>query len=181
MEELAVELEALSDEVVSTFAGLSEEQFNWKHSPEVWSVGQCLDHLVVTNRKEMTAMEKAVKGEHTATFWEKLPWLPGFVGGFLIKAVDPANVKKNKAPAVFAPAESDFSKSVLDDYAAVSKEIATQMRAAQGMDTAKMIITSPVAIVATYSLADAFKIVVLHDRRHFEQAKRLMDMAMFPG
>ncbi len=180
MNELANELEALYGEVVSTFEDLSEEQFNWKHSPDVWSVGQCLDHLVVTNKKELSAFEKAVNGEHTSTFWEKLPWLPGFVGGFLVKAVDPANVKKNKAPAVFAPAESDVSKTVLEDYAGVSQEIIKQMRLADDMETGKMIITSPVASVATYSLADAFKIVVLHDRRHFEQAKRLMDMAMFP-
>lgn len=33
-----------------TFGGLSARQVNWKPSEAEWSVGQCFDHLVISNR-----------------------------------------------------------------------------------------------------------------------------------
>jgi len=48
------------------------------------------------------------------------------------------------------------------------------------LDLRKVIITSPVASFATYSLLDAYKILVAHERRHMTQAKRVMETDGFP-
>lgn len=177
---MIAELESIVSEVENEFGGMSDEQFNWKPNPKSWSIGQCLDHLVITNKKEIHNIEKAVNGEHTRTFWERAPWLPGFLGRFLIKTIDPANLKKNKAPKSFQPSQSEVDKSIIGVYTSTSESIRGFMKACENEDTEKMIITSPVASFATYSLHDAFKIVVLHDSRHFNQAKRVMENAGFP-
>ena len=41
-------------------------------------------------------------------------------------------------------------------------------------------VTSPVSPVATYSLLDAYRIVVAHERKHFEQARRVTQAEGFP-
>ncbi len=180
MKDLITELELIAAQVDTEFGSLSEEALNWKPGADIWSVGQCLDHLVVTNRKEIPAIERAANGVHTSTFWERLPVLPGFLGSFLLKAVDPDQVKKHTAPKVFQPSKSAISTDIVDDYKKVSEEIRGFMKAFENKDTAKMIITSPVAKFATYSLENAFKIIVLHDRRHCNQAMRVMETAGFP-
>jgi hypothetical protein len=43
-----------------------------------------------------------------------------------------------------------------------------------------MIIVSPVASAAFYSVLDAFRIVVAHERRHIEQAARVTRATGFP-
>src|SRR5919112_472867 len=48
------------------------------------------------------------------------------------------------------------------------------------VDLRRTMVTSPVAAVATYSLLDAYRIVVAHERKHFEQARRVTEEAGFP-
>ena len=151
-------VEMIGGEISQTFGDLSNEQLNWKPDATSWSVGQCLDHLVVTNSEE----------------------LPGFFGRMVVKLVDPDNVKKSKAPGVFKPAQSDVSPDVVNKYVKTSKKIVEIMKASERKEIDKMIITSPVSRVVTYSLEDTFKMVVFHDRRHFNQAKRVMKTQGFP-
>jgi hypothetical protein len=40
--------------------------------------------------------------------------------------------------------------------------------------------TSPFASVVTYSVLDGWRLVVAHDRRHVEQARRVTQAAEFP-
>jgi hypothetical protein len=54
------------------------------------------------------------------------------------------------------------------------------MKGTLGMPLEKIIVTSPVASVITYSLMDAYTIMALHNRRHFNQAKRVMETGGFP-
>ena len=40
----------VADETRRAFGQLSAEQVNWKPSEAEWSIGQCLDHLIISNR-----------------------------------------------------------------------------------------------------------------------------------
>jgi len=48
------------------------------------------------------------------------------------------------------------------------------------LDATKQIITSPLLGAITYSLADFFAFVPMHCERHFNQAKRVAEIAGFP-
>lgn len=48
------------ERVKSTYSSLSENQFNWKPSAEVWSVGECINHLIVTNELYLVKIEKLI-------------------------------------------------------------------------------------------------------------------------
>src|SRR5262245_30576853 len=37
------------DKVRTELEGLTSSQLNWKSAPESWSIGQCLDHLIVSD------------------------------------------------------------------------------------------------------------------------------------
>jgi hypothetical protein len=45
----------------------------------------------------------------------------------------------------------------------------------------RTIISSPVASVVTYSVLDAFRIIVVHEQRHFQQAQRVTQEQNFPS
>ena len=55
-----------------------------------------------------------------------------------------------------------------------------KMKSTEHLDLEKIVITSPVAAAVTYSLMDAYRIIVVHERRHFEQARRVTEEAAFP-
>ena len=163
----------------STFAHLSPSQLNWKPSPERWSVVQCFDHLLTTNRGYFPVIDEVLAGRKH-TLWQSMPLLPGLSGKLLIKYLDPASTRKLKAPKSFQPAQSDISPSVLNDFIEQQARIAEKMQATRHLDLEKIVITSPAASAITYSLMDAYRIIVVHEHRHFQQAKRVTEEAAFP-
>jgi hypothetical protein len=163
----------------STFGHLSPTQLNWKPSAERWSVGQCLDHLLTSNKGYFPIVDDVLKGRKQS-IWESMPLLPGLAGKLLIKSLDPASTRKIKAPKRFEPAQSDISASVINDFIDQQTQIGEKMKASEHLNLEKIVITSPVAAAITYSLMDAYRIIVVHEHRHFQQAKRVTEESAFP-
>jgi len=169
----------IAAETKSTFGRLTPAQLNWKPSPERWSVAQCFDHLLTSNKGYFPTIEGVIAGIKP-TFWQRMPVLPGLAARLLIKSLDPKSTRKIKAPQKFQPAQSDISASVIDDFVDQQASMVKKMKATEHLDLEKIVITSPVASVVTYSLMDAYRIIVVHERRHFEQARRVTEEAAFP-
>ena len=55
------------------------------------------------------------------------------------------------------------------------------IEATRGLDLNGITITSPVVRLVTYSLMDSYRIIVVHEQNHFDQAKRVMELRGFPG
>jgi hypothetical protein len=174
------ELRAVTGDARKVFGGLSAAQLNWKPSPAGWSVGQCFDHLIATNRTFFADMERVAAGQHKTSLWGRVSPLSGLFARMILKSLDPEKGRKTKAPRVFAPAASDIAPDVVEQFEKHQGELAARMRATAGVDLARTIVTSPVAAVATYSLLDAYRIVVAHERKHFEQARRVTETEGFP-
>ena len=169
----------ISAETKSTFGRLTPAQLNWKPSAERWSVAQCFDHLLTSNKGYFPTIEGVIAGIKP-TFWQRMPVLPGLAAKLLIKSLDPKSTRKIKAPQKFQPAQSDISVSVLDDFVDQQARMVEKMKATEHLDLEKIVITSPVASAVTYSLMDAYRIIVAHERRHFEQARRVTEETAFP-
>ena len=163
----------------STFGTLSPSQLNWKPSAERWSVGQCFDHLITSNKGFPPIIDDVLAGKNR-TFWERMPLLPGLAGTLLIKSLDPASTRKIKAPKRFEPAQSDIGASVINDFIEQQTGIVEKMKATKHLALEKIVISSPAAAAITYSLMDAYRIIVVHEHRHFQQAKRVTEESAFP-
>jgi hypothetical protein len=177
---LITEANTLADNAKSTFGRLTVSQLNWKPSAERWSVAQCFDHLLNTNKGYFPVIEKVLAGQKP-TLWQRMPLLPRLGGTLLLKAVDPASARKLKAPKNFQPAQSDISGSVINDFIDQQRKIVEKMKATEHLDLERVIINSPVAAPITYSLMDALRIIVIHEQRHFQQAKRVTEESAFPA
>ena len=164
----------------STFGHLTPSQLNWKPSPERWSIAQCFDHLIAVNKAYFPVIDNVLAGKKR-TLWESMPVLPGLMGKMVIKAVEPTSTRKFKARKNFEAAQSNISGSIVTDFVDHQAEVVDKMKATQHLDLEKIIITSPVAAVMTYSLIDAYRIIVVHEQRHFQQAKRVTEETGFPG
>jgi hypothetical protein len=178
---LVKELQAVAEEASQVFGGLSPAQLNWKPSAGQWSVGQCFDHLIVTNTCFFPDMRRVAEGTYKTGLWGRVSPLSGFFGRFILKALDPEKGRKTRAPRVFEPAQSDVDAGVIARFVQHQSEVADLMRATAGADLRGLKVTSPVSAVATYSLLDAYRIVVAHERKHFEQARRVTRAAGFPA
>ena len=171
---------SIAAETRDTFGHLSAAQLNWKPSAERWSVAQCFDHLLSSNRGYFPIVDNVLAG-YKRTLWQSMPVLPGLMGKLLIKSLDPASTRKLKAPKSFVPAQSAIGSSVIDDFVAQQARIVDKMKATEHLDLEKVVITSPALGIVTYSLLDAYRVIVVHERRHFQQAQRVTAESGFPA
>src|SRR5690242_19956017 len=165
----------IADDARTSFGAMSPAQLNWKPSPERWSIAQCFDHLMTSNRGYFPIMESVRDGKKQNTFWTRLPVLPGLAGKLLIKSLDPASTRKIRAPKKFEPAQSDISASIIDDFVTQQERVIEGMKSTSHLDLEKIVITSPALSFVAYSLMDAYRIIVTHERRHLQQAKRVAE------
>jgi hypothetical protein len=171
---------AIADETLAGFSDLTAQQLNWKPGADQWSVAQCFDHLVTANESFFPIFDKVLSGEKKNTFWESLPWLPAFWGKVLIKAVAPESTRKLKAPKIFHPSSSNVDGAIIRRFIDRQNEVIRYMKATEDLDLEKIKISSPVTNLITYSLIDAYKIIINHAKRHLLQAKKVSEMNGFP-
>ena len=180
IESLVSQVDLISNDARTFFGGLTKEQLNWKPAPERWSVAQCFDHLITTNSGYLPVINDVLKGQKKSSVLQKLPLFPRMWGKLLIKSLDPKQTRKMNAPKKFQPAQSDLSGSIINDFASQQAQLVEKMRATANLDLERIVITSPAASLITYSLMDAYRIIAVHERRHFQQAQRVTEESGFP-
>ena len=168
-------------EAERTFAGLSPQQINWKPGQADWSIGQCFDHLVVSNRPFFPIVDEIVRGRKRASLWERVPVLPAICGRLIIGVLHPASSRTAKARKRFLPSESAIDPGIIGAFVAQQDRLIGLMEATRGLDLDGIVVTSPVLAVMTYSLMDAYRIVVVHEQNHFVQASRVRGTPGFPA
>ena len=167
-------------EAQRTFGDLTAQQLNWKPNVESWGIGQCFDHLITANESYFPIIEQIIKGEKPRTFWESLPVLPTFFGWMLIKYLSPESKKKLKAPDVFKPSSSVIDPNIIDNFVKQQNQLTFLMKATAELDLRRTRITSPALRFVTYSLMDCYTIIVVHEKRHVQQAQRVLNAEGFP-
>jgi hypothetical protein len=178
--EIIDEAAAIASDSQTTFGHLRANQVNWKPSPDQWSVAQCFDHLITTNRGYFPQFDQVIKGEKITTLWQRAPFLPGFFGGLLIRAVSPEAKRKLKAPIKFQPSTSDIDPQIVNKFLAHQQEVIGKVEAMGQKNIDRIVIYSPATNLVIYSALDACRIIVAHERRHLIQAQRVMESRDFP-
>lgn len=178
--QLIAETDALARDAQTRFGHLNAAQLNWKPAPESWSVAQCLDHLMTANREMLTPMAAVASGRHKASFWERVPVLPGLMGKFMVKAVSPDAKQKVKAPAKIRPSASALDTQIVTRFVAQQHEVAEHFKQLAAVEADRIVMTSPLLSVVTYSLLDAARLITAHQRRHLAQARRVLETPGFP-
>jgi len=170
---------ALADETKRMFAHLTTEQINWKPGAGEWSIGQCFDHLIISNRPYFSIIEDVRQGKKKQRLWERMPLLPALFGTMLIRVLRPDSGRKAKARQKFLPSASTIDPGIVSDFLDQQTRLLTLMETTRGLDLDRIAITSPVLALVTYSLMNAYRIIVVHEQNHVVQAKRVLETPGF--
>jgi hypothetical protein len=172
--EIRVQLAQVAEAVKADFGGLDASTLNWRPDPERWSVAQCLEHLLTTNRHMFASAVRALDGSQARNVWQQVPLFPRVWGTLLIRSQAPSGTRRFVAPSLARPAASDIAPAVVgllvDQHRAAADVLAT----VSDTRVRQTLMTSPFARVITYSVLDGWRLVVAHDWRHIEQARRML-------
>jgi hypothetical protein len=174
-------LDAAATDTQITFGGLDARQVNWRPDATKWSVAQCLEHLLAANRLMRAAAERALDDSQPRTVWQRIPGLPGLFGRMLIRSQAPAATRKYTASPLAQPAASDVAAAVVDRFVSQNREIVGWLRGLDEPRAARVVMTSPFVAFIVYSVLDGARLVLAHDHRHIEQARRVTQSPGFPS
>ncbi len=62
MKELLALVDQTQAELVSRITGLTDEQWNFKAAPNRWSVGECVEHIALSERGILAGVQQAIAG-----------------------------------------------------------------------------------------------------------------------
>jgi hypothetical protein len=178
--QLIAETDAIVRDTQAQFGQLNATQLNWKPAAESWSVAQCLDHLMTANRQMFPVMTATASGAHKANLWEGMPIIPGLMGKLMVKSVSPKAKQKLKAPTKIKPSASALDAQIVARFVDHQREVAEQLKRLTAVEADRIVMTSPLLSIVTYSLLDAARLIVAHERRHLAQAQRVTQTAGFP-
>lgn len=180
--ELMAELARLSFEVSQLATPLDEAQFNWQpDGGRAWSVGQCIDHLVRVNRCYVDALEDVVRQARAEGERQAPPLQPGRLGRWFLGVLEPPPRMKVGAPKKIQPPVRCLRQATLVAFAGEQQRTIELVRASAHIDCNEVKFRNPLAYgLRVFNVATGLLIIPAHERRHIEQAKRVVQHPDFP-
>lgn len=180
IEDLISRTEEARKKLRDNLSGLSPAQLNWKPDPESWSIGQCLDHLVVSDCLYFPAFKKITEEKYQMSFWEKWSPFSRLFGKMLTDQVQEEPRRKMIAPRVLRPSTSKIDPGIYERFNKHLDSLQEYIGLCTQKDLDRIKVSSPVSKFITYSLRNAFRLLTQHEHRHLNQAIRIKQAKEFP-
>jgi hypothetical protein len=128
---LTADLDA-ADATAIALQRLTTTQLNWKTRHDIWSVGQCIEHLCLSNEVYLPPILEALSAAPTGPVEEITP---GWVGRWFLRTyIEPSTQRRRaKAPRKIAPVASQFTPAIFDRFIASNARAREAIARAQGM------------------------------------------------
>ena len=154
---------------------LSPEQMKWRRVAKSWSVGECLEHLVISADLYYDRIDPLLENAQKTDIPQ--PWRATIMGRLLIKSVTTS--RRLKQPKHFRPPPEPRA-DVLGAFLESQDRLAKLLSKADGVDLTRTRLASPVSRVFRLNLGDCFTVLVLHAKRHLHQAARVAESRRLP-
>jgi hypothetical protein len=175
------EFDAARLDALDLLAGLDDAAFNWRRLTGTWSMAECLDHLNLTGRLYLRALDRAIEKGREMNLLGAAPFRYGLLERLIVRFMDAPPMFRIKAPKAFVPASEARLAESLAAFVALQDEFKERLARAEGLDLRRVKARSPVSKHIRFSLGNAFAAIAAHQRRHLWQARQLQKDAGFPS
>jgi len=157
---------------------LTAAQLNWRADAASWSIGQCLDHLLVSSEVYLPPISLALDGRAASPVDEITP---GLVGRFFIRTfIEPSTQRlRGRAPGKIRPAK-DVAPDILDRFLRSNDLARALVRRASAYDVNRIRFVNPFVPLLRFNVATGIEVLWRHQHRHLLQAERVRQAETFP-
>jgi hypothetical protein len=173
------ELDAADARAIALARDLTIAQLNWKPRPGAWSIGQCLEHLCLSNEVYMVPISDSLRCPETGSVNEVTP---GWFGRWFIRRyIEPSTQKtRARAPRKSAPVARQIDSSILDRFIASNAKVREVVDCAHGHDVNRIRFRNPYVPLIRFTVGTGLQIIARHNHRHLLQAERVKQLPDFP-
>jgi hypothetical protein len=160
---------AVIDRIRSTVASLSAEEIARRPPNGGWSIGEVLEHLIVSADSYLAVIRARLKESDRRSQPDSM-WKPSFIGGLFVQSF--RSPRKMWAPRMYKPGPSP-RLHVLEEFLRRQEDVGRVIAEAGEVDWRRTRFTSPVTSLVRMNLGDALTVLVAHAERHAKQIDRV--------
>ena len=176
---LVSELQAAGRRAEAVAQPLTPKQLNWQPSAGAWSIGQCLEHLLLANQGYLPAISASLDGRQPGLAEEiRL----GLITRWFIANYVAPNSKgvRARAPGKIQPA-GNSDPAIVASFLRSNRDVHELIRRAGEYDVNRIRFRNPFIGALRFTVGAGLEIIVNHQRRHLLQAEGVRQSAAFPG
>jgi hypothetical protein len=171
--ELINQFEGAKREMNDIVSGISAEKFNERPAGGGWSIGECIDHLNVTDADYTAQIEKGINEAKEKKLFTEGNYKTSWFAGKFIKNVEPPVKRRLKAPVKWTPHSELSIDKVTKNFIDLKGRYIELLKKSDGVNIGKIRIPSPATNLIKFPVFVLFKINAAHQRRHLWQAKNV--------
>jgi hypothetical protein len=172
-------IDTAAREIEELFSGLSGAQMQWQPAAGTWSILQNLEHLDLTARRMMEAMDAGC-AQGPAADASSQPWRPGIFARWFLHILEPPVKMKVKTTRPFDPPPQRPAETVIAGFRESHRRLLDKLPEYAGYDQNRVRVVSPFQSAIKYKLGTALAILPAHLRRHAGQIRQLKNLPAFP-
>jgi len=171
----AEELAEISHAAEELLQALDDASLDSAPADGGWSVGECVDHLIRSGRLYLGTMQGAIARGTARGIRGTPPFSRGIVGDWFVRLMEPPARRHFRAPRKIRPTRHHAVGALRAGFAALQADLVATAHRAEGLDLGRLAIWSPAVPLLRLNLAAAFAAIAAHERRHLDQARRVME------
>jgi hypothetical protein len=176
--ELIKQIEDNQDRLLGLISGLSDEQWNFKQNPDRWSVGECTEHIVRSQRSILDLVKQVLASPRDPEWATKTAGKTAIVRQ-VVPSRGPQGQGGVQAPAEIRPTEHwDRAHAIREFYAAqgeVRAYVETMDRAIKDHT-----MQHPVPALGWMNGYDWLNLLTMHTVRHSKQIVEVQEDPNYP-
>jgi hypothetical protein len=169
----------MTDQFITTFVHLDDDQLNWRPDSTSWSIAQIIEHIIIINESYYPVFDAIKNGTYKAPALAKLSFIPNFLGNMIEKSLQPETTRKTKTFPVWEPHQSRIP-GITAQLRLHHEEFISRLREMNPFFNKGIISSSPPNNYVIYPLDPAIAIMLVHEKRHYLQACRTLEMQNLP-
>lgn len=169
-------IDKVTTDFLREFSRLNDFELNWKPNPNIWSIAQNVDHVMMVNNSYFPLIHALKVAGYKPHFITKIRLYVERASQHGLESVDPDRFNRVKTNPKWEPSDGLSDISILNSFE--QHQICLKQLVTDSYDLldSKAIITSPINKLLVIKLSTAFDIMVSHEKRHFKQAVEVMEL-----
>ena len=165
-------LDEISQEVKESFKELDKETILRKPDNKNWSIAENLEHLMKVNSSYFPIFQKLKAGTFHGAFISRIGFFSKLFGNMIYKSVSDGGKKRVKTLTLWEPKIKDENSEIVEKFLSHQEKLKGWIKEMEKFINKEEIIHSPANSLIVYSLPKALDIIVAHEKRHLDQARR---------
>lgn len=163
------EIDKLTLQINNEFGNLTTEQLSQRPNESTWSIAENLEHLIIMNQSYLNRIRELREGDFKPPISGKFLPLTMLNEKMLKMAVEPGRKIKMKTFSSLEPQQKNYS-GILQQFFDHQTYLKNAIEQNADLIKNRSIISSPVNKFVTMRIDQVFEILIMHEKRHFNQA-----------